>query len=66
MPPYWEYSVRIARRWEEAQAAADTPSTRRVALRTSMVMSPDKGGVFDYLSWMARLGLGGPVAGGGQ
>jgi len=31
-----------------------------------MVMSPDRGGVFDYLLWMARLGLGGPVAGGRQ
>jgi len=31
-----------------------------------MVMSPDRGGVFDYLSWLARLGLGGPLAGGRQ
>jgi NAD dependent epimerase/dehydratase family enzyme len=37
-----------------------------VALRAAMVMTPDCGGVFDYLSWMARLGLGGPVAGGRQ
>ncbi|WP_305785746.1 epimerase [Symbioplanes lichenis] len=66
VPLYWEYSVRIARRWEQAQAAADTPHTRRVALRAAMVMTPDKGGVFDYLSWMARLGLGGAVAGGEQ
>ncbi len=66
VPLYWEYSVRIARRWEEAQAEAATPATRRVALRTAMVMTPDRGGVFDYLSWMARLGLGGPVAGGRQ
>ncbi|HEY1133896.1 MAG TPA: DUF1731 domain-containing protein [Nocardioides sp.] len=66
VPLYWEYSVRIARRWEAAQQAADLPTTRRVALRTAMVMSPDRGGIFDYLSWLARLGLGGPVAGGGQ
>ena len=66
VPLYWEYSVRIARRWEQAQADADTPATRRVALRTAMVMSPDRGGIFDYLSWMTRLGLGGPVAGGQQ
>ncbi len=66
VPLYWEYSVRIARRWEQAQADADVPGTRRVALRTAMVMTPDRGGVFDVLSWMARLGLGGPVAGGGQ
>ncbi|MFL6061603.1 MAG: epimerase [Marmoricola sp.] len=66
VPLYWEYSVRIAKRWEEAQNRADLPSTRRVALRTAMVMSPDRGGVFDYLLGMARLGLGGPVAGGSQ
>lgn len=66
VPLYWEYSVRIARRWEQAQADADTPDTRRVALRTAMVMTPDQGGVFDYLSWLARAGLGGPVAGGRQ
>ena len=66
VPLYWEYSVRIARRWEQTQADAAVPGTRRVALRTAMVMTPDPGGVFDYLSWMARLGLGGPVAGGRQ
>jgi uncharacterized protein (TIGR01777 family) len=65
-PLYWEYSVRIARHWEEAQAEADLPSTRRVALRTAMVMSPDRGGVFDVLLRLTRLGLGGPVAGGRQ
>jgi uncharacterized protein len=66
VPLYWEYSIRIARRWEQEQAAADTPGTRRVALRTAMVMTPDRGGVFDYLSWLTRLGLGGPVDGGRQ
>lgn len=66
VPAYWEFSVRIARRWEAAQQEADLPHTRRVALRSAMVMSPDRGGVFDYLRWLARLGLGGPVAGGGQ
>lgn len=66
VPLYWEYSVRIARRWEAAQAEAAVPGTRRVALRTAMVMTPDRGGIFDYLSWMARVGLGGPVAGGRQ
>jgi uncharacterized protein (TIGR01777 family) len=66
VPLYWEYSVRIARRWEQAQAYARIAGTRQVALRTAMVMTPDRGGVFDYLSRMARLGLGGPVAGGRQ
>ena len=66
VPDYWEYSVRIARCWEAAQMEAVVPDTRRVALRSAMVMSPDRGGVFDVLLRMARLGLGGPVAGGGQ
>ncbi|WP_433475179.1 TIGR01777 family oxidoreductase [Spirillospora sp. CA-142024] len=66
VPGYWAYSVKIAKNWERAQREARTPSTRKVALRAAMVMSPDRGGVFDVLSWLARLGLGGPVAGGAQ
>ncbi|WNV87167.1 DUF1731 domain-containing protein [Umezawaea sp. Da 62-37] len=66
VPDYWAFSVEIAKRWEEAQREAVTPRTRKVALRTAMVMSPDRGSVFDVLSWMARLGLGGSVAGGRQ
>ncbi|MEU4085511.1 TIGR01777 family oxidoreductase [Streptomyces aureus] len=66
VPDYWAYSVEIAKNWEQAQAEAPTPATRKVALRSAMVMSPDRGGVFDVLSWLARLGLGGPVAGGAQ
>ncbi len=66
VPGYWAYSVDIARNWEQAQEEADTPHTRKVALRAAMVMSPDQGGAFDVLSWLARLGLGGPVAGGAQ
>lgn len=66
VPDYWGYSVRIARSWERAQEEADTPHTRKVALRSAMVMSPDRGGVFDVLLALARLGLGGPVAGGAQ
>ncbi|MET7358857.1 TIGR01777 family oxidoreductase [Streptomyces sp. NPDC005562] len=66
LPGYWSYSVDIARNWEREQERAATPDTRKVALRSTMVMSPDRGGVFDHLLWMARLGLGGPVAGGAQ
>ncbi|OAR22065.1 TIGR01777 family protein [Streptomyces sp. ERV7] len=66
VPGYWGYSVEIAKAWEQAQQEADTPHTRKVALRSAMVMSPDRGGVFDVMSWMVRFGLGGPVAGGAQ
>lgn len=65
-PSYWAFSVQITQAWEDTQAEAATPGTRKVAMRTAMVMSPDRGGVFDHLYWLARLGLGGPVAGGRQ
>ncbi|MFC8818813.1 TIGR01777 family oxidoreductase [Streptomyces rochei] len=66
VPDYWAYSVEIAKAWEQAQQQAETPVTRKVALRSAMVMSPDPGGVFSVLLGLARLGLGGPVAGGAQ
>ncbi|MBD3008972.1 MULTISPECIES: TIGR01777 family oxidoreductase [unclassified Streptomyces] len=66
VPGYWAFSVEIAKNWEREQERAKTPHTRKVALRSAMVMSPDRGGVFDHLLWLARLGLGGPVAGGAQ
>jgi uncharacterized protein (TIGR01777 family) len=66
VPGYWAYSVEIAKAWEREQERAETPHTRKVALRSAMVMSPDRGGVFDVLLRLARLGLGGPVAGGAQ
>ncbi|NEE06334.1 DUF1731 domain-containing protein [Streptomyces sp. SID7499] len=66
VPGYWGYSVDIAKAWEREQECADTPHTRKVALRAAMVMSPDRGGVFDVLLRLARLGLGGPVGGGAQ
>jgi uncharacterized protein (TIGR01777 family) len=66
VPAYWAYSVDIAKAWEREQHLAETPHTRKVALRTAMVMSPEPGGAFAMLLRLARLGLGGPVAGGAQ
>lgn len=66
VPAYWSISVEIAKAWERAQREAATPSTRRVQLRAAMVMSPDRGGIFDTLASLARLGLGGSLNGGEQ
>lgn len=66
VPGYWAFSVDIAQAWERELEEAEVPATRKVALRAAMVMTPDRGGVFDVLSRLARLGLGGPVAGGRQ
>ena len=43
-----------------------TPHTRKVKLRSAMVMSPDRGGVFDTLLKLVRLGLGGTAGNGRQ
>lgn len=66
VPEYWRYSIEIAKAWERAQSDVATPKTRQVALRAAMVMSPDRGSVFDVLRRLVRFGLGGPIAGGGQ
>jgi uncharacterized protein (TIGR01777 family) len=63
VPDTWRFSIDVARRWEEAAADA---GVRTVLMRTAMVMSPDRGGVFDTLYGLARRGLGGPAAGGRQ
>jgi hypothetical protein len=65
-PDYWRFSIDIATGWEREQLDAHTPTTRKVALRTAMVMSPERGGTFDLLLRLTRLGLGGAVAGGRQ
>ena len=66
IPDYWSYSVQIAKNWEHELTAANTPHTRRVALRASMIMGPARGGIFDTLYQLTRFRLGGSVAGGNQ
>ena len=66
VPSHWRTSVDIALAWERAYQEANTPATRKVALRSAIVMSPDRGGPFDMLLRLTRCGLGGPIAGGGQ
>jgi uncharacterized protein len=66
VPAYWAYSVDIATAWERELEAALTPNTRKVALRSAIVMSADRGGAFAVLSRLVRLGLGGPIDGGAQ
>ena len=59
LPDTWKFSIDVARRWEQAFHAHPTPQTRKIALRTSMTMSPDPGGVFSVLANLVRFGLGG-------
>jgi hypothetical protein len=57
-PALWRKSIEIAQAWEAELAAAATPHTRKVALRSAMTMSPDRGGVFHVLATLCRLGAG--------
>jgi hypothetical protein len=65
-PGYWRFSIEIAEAWERELAGANTPHTRRVAMRMAIVMAPDPAGTFGILRRLTRLGLGGPIAGGAQ
>jgi uncharacterized protein (TIGR01777 family) len=60
------FSVDVCQKWEATVDAADTPKTRKVKLRSAMVMGPGEGGVFHAFYELARQGLGGPMAGGRQ
>jgi len=66
VPDTWNFSIDVARRWEEAFYSSTLPATRKVALRSSMTMSPDDGGVFSVLSRLVRMGLGGTEGTGEQ
>jgi uncharacterized protein (TIGR01777 family) len=66
VPASWRFSVEVARAWERTLAEANVPCSRRVALRSAMVMSPDRGGIFDVLLGLVRRGLGGKSGSGRQ
>jgi uncharacterized protein len=65
-PDAWNFSIDVATSWERAFDEAATPHTRKVALRTAMVMNPDRGGTFDTLLALVRRGLGGQAGDGRQ
>jgi uncharacterized protein (TIGR01777 family) len=66
LPSTWRFSYDVAISWERAFFDAQTPHTRKIALRSSMIMSPDRAGVLDTLLGLVRLGLGGPAGSGRQ
>jgi uncharacterized protein (TIGR01777 family) len=65
-PNSWRFSIEVATSWERAVDEADTPRTRKVKLRSAVIMSPDPGGPFDLLLRLVRLGLGGTSGSGRQ
>lgn len=65
-PDTWRFSVDVAKSWEEAFFAVAAPGTRKIALRSAVILSPDRGGIFDTLLSLVRHGLGGTSGSGRQ
>jgi len=65
-PDTWNFSIEVAKAWEEAFFATETRRTRKVAIRSAMTFSPDRGGVFDAFLRLVRYGLGGRQGSGKQ
>jgi uncharacterized protein len=65
-PDTWKFSIGVAQAWERATDEAETPHTRKVKMRSAMTMSPDRGGIFDTLLRLVRIGLGGTAGDGRQ
>ncbi len=66
VPETWNFSIKVAKDWEYAFFSTPTPGTRKVALRSAITFSPDPGSVFEVLSRLVRLGLGGENGSGNQ
>jgi uncharacterized protein len=60
------FSVEVAQAWERTLEEAKTPKTRKVALRTSMVLGLGRNSVFPVLRRLTMLGLGGRQGSGKQ
>lgn len=65
-PDTWNFSIDVAKDWEHAFFSTPTPSTRKIAVRSAMTFSPDRGGVFDVLLGLVRWGIGGKQGTGAQ
>lgn len=65
-PAAWKFSIDVATNWERAANEADTPKTRKVLMRSAMIMGPARGGIFDTMLGIVRFGLGGTAGSGRQ
>ncbi|MEA2417069.1 MAG: uncharacterized protein QOI58_3726 [Thermoanaerobaculia bacterium] len=66
LPPDWRFSIEVGRQWERAVDEAKTPRTRKVKLRSAVVMTPDAGTPFAIFLNLVRFGLGGKAGDGRQ
>jgi uncharacterized protein (TIGR01777 family) len=60
------FSVAVGKAWEAALDEAQTPGTRKIAMRMAMVLGMDRNSVFPVLRRLVRFGLGGKMGSGEQ
>ena len=65
-PETWNFSIQVAKDWEAAFFASVAPRTRKVALRSAIVMSPEPGGALSLLLNLVRFSVGGAQGNGRQ
>ena len=65
-PAKWNFSTRVAKDWEAAFFETPTPRTRKIAMRSAIVLAPIAGNPFVIYSNLVRLGLGGTQGNGRQ
>ena len=65
-PDTWNFSIEVAKNWEKTANDLSLPQTRLVLMRSAMIMSPDREGIFDVLLNLVRKGLGGTAGDGRQ
>lgn len=65
-PDTWNFSIGVAKGWEQAFFSTSTTRTRKIAIRSAITFSSDRGGAFDVLSGLVRRGLGGKQGSGDQ
>ena len=65
-PDTWRFSIEVATSWERVLNESPAPNTRKVLMRSAIVMNPDPGSPFSTLLQLVRFGLGGQAGDGRQ
>src|SRR6266850_259559 len=65
-PDTWRFSIDVATSWERVLNESPAPNTRKVLMRSAIVMNPDPGSPFSTLLQLVKLGLGGAAGDGRQ
>src|SRR5258708_7431209 len=65
-PDKWQFGTEVAKAWEREVDEAAAPRTRKIKMRSAIIMNPDRGSAFSILLGLVRHGLGGRSGNGRQ